>query len=1049
MSRFFIDRPIFAWVIAIVIMMAGIFAMLGLPIEQYPEIAPTQISVNANYPGASPETIEQSVTQVIEQAMKGIDNVVYMTGNASQGGGGVSIVFETGTDPDIAQVQVQNKLQQALRSLPQPVQAQGVNVTKGGTGFLAILAFYIEDENLMTRAELNDYVSTVVADAVGRIDGVGSARAFGSQNAMRIWLDPYKLNQYKLMPADVRSAILSQNAQISTGRLGDLPATQGQPITATITAQGRLQTPQQFRDIVLRVNQDGSSVKVSDVARVEIGRESYGNTAWLDGKAAVGFGVNLASGANALATAEAVLARMAELEKFFPPGMKWVSSVDNAQFIRTSIMEVLVTLLEAVAMVVLIMYLFLGSWRATLIPAIAVPVVLLGTLGVLSVFGYSINTLTMFAMVLAIGLLVDDAIVVVENVERLMHEEHLSPLEATRKSMDQITGALLGVALVLAAVFVPMSFFGGSTGAIYRQFSVTIASAMGLSVLVALVLSPALCATLLKPPESEVYGRRRGPLFRFFHWFNGGMQKATLRYQGMVKRMLPHLGMGFAAYALLTAASAALLLYLPTSFLPEEDQGNLNVSVQLPPGSTQERTNAVLAQVMTIVDTEKDAYRLVMPQSGMGGAASGQASGQVNVRLKHWDLRTPEQSATALVSRLNGKLSSIRDADVTVRNPPVIRGLGNTNGFSLELQDLGGLGYEGLTDARDQFLQLAAGSSVLANVRAQGTDVEPEYHVSVDLNKAAALGLTLGDVNDTLSSALGGNYVNDFINKGRVKKVYMQGDAPYRMQPGDLEGWFVRNRASEMVPLASIATGQWTVGPPRLQRYNGTASLSINGLPTEGYSSGDAMAEVERLMTQMPEGIGYAWSGVSYQERLAGTQAPLLYAVSIVFVFLCLAALYESWAIPFSVMLVVPLGVLGALIATALRGLDNDVYFQVGLITTIGLSAKNAILIVEFAKKLMEEGLGLVEATLQAVRIRLRPILMTSLAFMLGVLPLMLGTGAGAASRHAIGTGVFGGMLTAMLFGLLFVPLFFVFVQKVFVRQKPAAAPATAAATPV
>ncbi len=1044
MSRFFIDRPIFAWVIAIIIMMAGIFAMFGLPIEQYPEIAPTQVSVNANYPGASPEAIEQSVTQVIEQAMKGIDHLVYLSGSSSQGSGSVSLTFETGTNPDIAQVQVQNKLQQALRSLPQPVQAQGVNVVKSTGGWVLVLAFYVEDGN-MTRTEISDYVATVVGDAVGRINGVGSANVFGSQNAMRIWLDPYKLNQYKLMPSDVRTAILAQNAQIATGRLGDLPAIQGQPITATITAQGRLRTPQQFRDIVLRVNEDGSSVTINDVARIEVGSESYDTIGWVDGKPSVGMGVQLASGANALQTAEAVLNRVTELEKFFPTGLKWVSSVDNAQFIRSSIEEVVVTLAEAIALVVLIMYLFLGSWRATLIPAIAVPVVLLGTFGVLYAFGYSINTLTLFAMVLAIGLLVDDAIVVVENVERLMHEEQLSPLEATRKSMDQITGALLGIALVLAAVFVPMAFFGGSTGAIYRQFSITIASAMALSVLVALVLTPALCATLLKAPDSEVHGRRRGLLTLFFRWFNERLQKATLYYQKTVGRLLGHLGRGFAVYALLVMAVGGLLWWLPTSFLPDEDQGNVNVSVQLPPGSTQERTNTVLAQMASLLESEKGAYRHVMTISGRGMFGSpSQATGQAWVRLKSWDDRTSDQSAQALLNRLPRTLSGIRDADFMVRNPPAIRGLGNTSGFSLELQDLGGAGYEGLTQARDQFLKLAAASPVLSQVRAQGTDIEPEYRINVDLNKAAALGLDLGDINDTLSSALGGSYVNDFINKGRVKKVYMQADAPYRMQPGDLEGWYVRNRNDEMVPLASITSGEWAVGPPRLQRYNGVSSLSINGVPTEGYSSGDAMAEVEKLMTQMPAGIGYDWSGVSYQERLAGSQAPLLYAVSVVFVFLCLAALYESWSIPFSVMLVVPLGVLGALLATALRGLENDVYFQVGLITTIGLSAKNAILIVEFATKLMEEGHGLIEATLRAVRIRLRPILMTSLAFMLGVLPLMLGTGAGAAGRHAIGTGVFGGMLTATVLGLLFVPLFFLFVEKYFVRARPeTAAPAT------
>jgi hydrophobe/amphiphile efflux-1 (HAE1) family protein len=1032
MSRFFIDRPIFAWVIAIMIMMAGTIAIQRLAIEQYPEIAPTQVSVNANYPGAAAATVEESVTQVIEQSMKGIDNLAYLTGSSSQGSGSVSLIFEAGTDPDIAQVQVQNKLQQALRQLPQSVQAQGVNVVKSTGGFLAVMAFYSENDS-MSRQDLADYVSTTVVDSLSRINGVGGVRSFGSPYAMRIWLDPYKLNRYKLMPSDVRTALLAQNTQIATGELGDLPAVAGQPINATITAQGRLQTPQQFRDIVLRVNPDGSEVKLSDVARVEIGSESYSVMGWLNGKPSTGIGVQLASGANALDTAKLVAARMAELEKFFPAGMKWVSSQDNAEFIRISIREVIKTLIEAIAMVVLIIYLFLGSWRATLIPAIAVPVVLLGTFGVLAVFGYSINTLTMFAMVLAIGLLVDDAIVVVENVERIMHEEGLSPRDATRKSMEQITGALFGIALVLAAVFVPMAFFGGSTGVIYRQFSITIVSAMALSVMVALILTPALCASLLKPQDAESMSGGGG----FFGRIHGALQTLTLRYQNLVRRLLGHLGRAYAAYALVLVAVAGLLWYLPTSFLPEEDQGNLMVQVRLPPGSTQERTASALQQMLQAISKESSAFRQVMPMTGFSFGGGGQSSGMAWLRLKDWSERADNQSAQQLTRRLNSEVSKIRDADVFVRMPAVIRGLGNSNGFSLQLQDLAGLGHDALVQARQQLVAAAAKSPVLAQVRAGGSEDQPQFHVDIDLNKAAALGVTAADINDTLSSALGGSYVNDFVNRGRIKKVYMQADAPYRMQPGDLESWFVRNRNGEMVPLASIASGSWTSGPPQLERYNGASSLSLDGTEAAGYSSGDAMNEMQRLMGQvLPAGIGYDWSGISREERAAGAQAPLLYSISIVFVFLCLAALYESWSIPFSVILVVPLGVLGALLATALRGLSNDVYFQIGLVTTIGLASKNAILIVEFAKKLMNEGLSMIDATLQAVRIRLRPILMTSMAFMLGVMPLMTGSGAGAGSRHAIGTGVFGGMLSATVLAIFLVPVFFVFVQRYFVRQK-------------
>ena len=1037
MSRFFIDRPIFAWVIAIIIMLAGVLAIYQLPIEQYPDIAPPQISVNARYPGASAATVEESVTQVIEQSMQGLDGLVYLSSNSEQGGGSVSLTFEAGTDADIAQVQVQNKLQQALRRLPQPVQAQGVNVVKQQTGFLQLISFYSEDGS-MSRAELDDYVSTVIADELGRVTGVAGMRQMGTPLAMHIWLDPYRLDRFRLVPGDVRRAVLAQNTQLATGELGDLPAVPGQPINATITAQSRLQTAQQFRDIVLRVNADGSEVRLGDVARVELNSESFAQLGWLNGTPAAGVGVMLAPGANALKTAAAVQARVTDLAQFFPPGLKYAQSFDTSEFVRISIREVVITLLEAITLVVLIMYLFLGSWRATLIPAIAVPVVLLGTFGVLQVFGYTINTLTMFALALAIGLLVDDAIVVVENVERIMHEEGLAPREATRKSMEQITGALLGIALVLAAVFVPMAFFSGSTGVIYRQFSVTIVAAMTLSVLVALVLSPALCATVLQPIDASHELRRGGPIARFNRWLQG----TTLRYQRSVGRVIRRLGAGFAVYGGLLLIMAFLWWRLPTGFIPQEDQGALMVIVQLPPGGTQEKTAGVMARLLELAKPEAGAIREYGAFAGFSFGGAGQTSGMAFIRLKAWSERDRSQAAGAIQQRLQRSYFSVRDADVFIRQPPTIRGLGMSSGFEIQLKDVGGLGHDALAQARDRFLQLAAQDSTLTAVRAGGVADQPRFHIDIDMNKASALGLDPADVNDTLSSAFGSSYLNDFINKGRVKKVYMQADAPFRMQPEDIGIWRVRNQAGEMVPLSAIATGRWTSGPPQLERYNGSSSLELSGSPAPGHSSGDAMQAVERIVAQLPQGIGFDWTGASYQERLAGAQAPLLYGISIVFVFLCLAALYESWSVPFSVIMVVPLGVIGALLATTLRGLENDVYFQVGLVTTIGLASKNAILIVEFAQNAMAGGASAVEATLQAARIRLRPILMTSCAFMLGVLPLALGTGAGAASRNAIGTGVLGGMLSATVFGIFLVPVFFVFVQRYFVRQQPAQAPA-------
>jgi HAE1 family hydrophobic/amphiphilic exporter-1/multidrug efflux pump len=883
-------------------------------------------------------------------------------------------------------------------------------------------SFWSDDPSLSVN-DMSDYLATTLSDALARVDGVGGVRGFGAPLAMRIWLDPYKLQQFRLMPSDVRSALNAQNTQVSAGQLGSLPAVPGQDLNANITSQGRLQTPQQFRDIVLRVNPDGSAIKLGDVARVDLGSDNYDFSMHVSGKPGSGLGVTLSPGANALQTADAADKRLRELSQFFPKGLKYVLSFDNSQFVRLSIREVLVSLAIATALVILILYVFLGSLRATLVPAVAVPVVLLGTFAVLAAFGYSINTLTLFAMVLAIGLLVDDAIVVVENVERIMHEEHLDAREATIKSMDQITGALLGIALVLAAVFVPMAFFSGATGIIYRQFSITIVAAMALSVLVALTLAPAICANFLKPVTAQDH-QGGGVLGAF----NRGLTRVTQGYLRLVERLIRVPMTAFVVYGLLIVGLAFLWWKLPNSFLPQEDQGALIAMVQLPVGATQQRTAAVQEEFRKIVAKEP-AVRVHFGILGFSFGGSGQSSAMNWIKLTDWSDRGAKDSPGAVAQRLTTASSRIRDGNVFVVQPSTIRGLGNSTGFSLELEDLGGIGHDALAQARDQLIALSATEPALAQVRADGLNDTPEYHLDVDQRKAAALGLSISDVNDTLSTALGGSYVNDFINKNRVKKVYMQADAPYRMQPHDIGDWYVRNNASQMVSLASISSTTWQVGPPRLERYNGSPAFGISGDSAPGYTSGQALEAVERLLKQMPPGVGYEWSGSSYEERRAGAQAPALYAISILFVFLCLAALYESWSLPFTVMMGVPLGVVGALAATALRGLSNDVYFQIALVTTIGLSAKNAILIVEFAKKLYLEGAGLVDAVLQAARIRLRPILMTSLAFMLGVMPLVVGTGAGAAGRNAIGTGVFGGMFAATLLSVFFVPLFFLFVQ--------------------
>jgi len=1035
MAKFFIDRPIFAWVIAIVIMLAGVLSITTLPVSQYPQIAPPKVQINATYPGASAKTLEDTVTQVIEQRMNGIDGLRYMASTSdSSGTVQITLTFQAGTNPDIAQVQVQNKLQLATALLPQEVQQQGIRVSKASAGFLMVAAF-VSTDGTQGRDDLSDYVAANVQDPISRVPGVGDITLFGSQYAMRIWLDPSKLNSYKLTTGDVRTALTSQNAQISVGQLGGAPAVPGTQLNASINAQSRLQTVEQFGAVIMRVNQDGSQVRLRDVARIELGAENYGFDSKFNGQPAAGFAINLATGANALDTAAAVKSRLNELKEFFPAGMEIRYPYDTTPFVKISIEGVIHTLGEAILLVFLVMYLFLQNFRATLIPTIAVPVVLLGTFGVLAAAGFSINTLTMFGMVLAIGLLVDDAIVVVENVERVMAEEGLSPTEATRKSMGQITGALVGIALVLSAVFVPMAFFGGSVGAIYRQFSITIVSAMALSVVVALTLTPALCATMLKPIPKGHHGAKKG----FFGWFNRNFDRATVKYEASVahilRRGIPYLVM----YVLLVGGMVFLFTKLPSSFLPDEDQGILFTQIQLPANASMERTQGVVSQVEKhYMEKEKDNVNSIFTVTGFSFAGRGQNMAIGFVSLKDWSERkTPESKASGIVGRAMGAFSQIRDASVFAFPPPAIIELGNATGFDFMLQDRAGLGHDALMQARGQLLGAAAQHpTVLSQVRPNGMDDTPQYQVDVDFEKSSALGIAVSDINATLSTAWGGSYINDFIDKGRVKKVYLMADAKFRMLPGDLDRWYVRNNQGDMVPFSSFATGRWVTGSPKLERYNGVSSIQIQGSPAPGASSGQALNTMESLMKELPPGFGFEWTGLSYEERLSGSQAPLLYGISLLVVFLCLAALYESWSIPFSVMLVVPLGVFGALVAATGRGLSNDVYFQVGLLTTIGLSAKNAILIVEFAKDLYEEGKGLTEATLEAVRMRLRPILMTSLAFILGVLPLAISTGAGSGSQNAIGTGVMGGMIAATVLAIFFVPLFFVVILRTFTKAK-------------
>ncbi|KHT15895.1 multidrug efflux RND transporter permease AcrD [Pectobacterium brasiliense] len=1030
MANFFVDRPIFAWVLAILLSLCGMLAIKSLPLEQYPDLAPPSVRITASYPGASAQTLENTVTQVIEQSMTGLDNLMYMSSDSSNTGQArVMLTFEAGTDPDEARQQVQNQLQSAIRKLPQDVQQQGVTVSKTGDTNILMVAF-VSTDGSMDKQDIADYVATNIQEPISRISGVGEVSAYGSQYAMRIWLDPAKLMDYGLTTSDVVRAIESQNSQVSVGQVGGVPSVDNQVLNATINAQSLLETPQQFRDITLRVKQDGSAVTLANVAEVELGAERYDFLSRFNGQSASGLGVTLASGANELETDKRVRERIEELSQYFPHGLEAKIAFETSPFVKASITDVVKTLFEAVLLVFLVMYLFLQNFRATLIPTIAVPVVLLGTFAVLYAFGFSLNTLTMFAMVLAIGLLVDDAIVVVENVERVMSEEGLSPREATRKSMGQVQGALVGIALVLSAVFVPMAFFGGTTGAIYRQFSITIVTSMILSVLVAMILTPALCATLLKPLAKGQHHGRKG----FFGWFNRSFTRTSLKYERGVGKILVSSGRWLLLYMGIIGVMAFLFFRLPTSFLPQEDRGVFTTQVQLPPGSTQQQTLQVVNKIEQYYLTkEKDTVTSVFSTIGSGPGGNGQNVARLFVRLKDWDERTtPESSSFAIIERATKAFRHIQEARVFASSPPSINGLGSAAGFAMQLQDRAGLGHDALMAARDQLLNMADSNPELTRVRHNGLDDSSQLRIHIDQRKAQALGVSVDDINSTLKTGWGSTYVNDFLDRGRVKKVYVQAAAKFRMLPDDVSKWYVRNNSGGMVPFSAFAQTVWETGSPRLERYNGYSSLEIVGEATPGVSTGTAMNVMESLVAKLPEGFGLQWTGMSLQERLSGAQAPALYAISLLVVFLCLAALYENWTVPFSVMLVVPMGVLGALVATWARGLENDVYFQVGLLTVVGLSAKNAILIVEFANEMNQKGKDLVEATLEASRQRLRPILMTSLAFIFGVLPMATSSGAGSASQHAVGTGVIGGMLAATFLAIFFVPLFFVVVRRRF-----------------
>ncbi|ENV73071.1 hypothetical protein F946_02564 [Acinetobacter johnsonii ANC 3681] len=1048
MAQFFIHRPIFAWVIALVIMLAGIITLTKMPVAQYPTISPPSVTISATYPGASAQTVENTVTQIIEQQMNGLDGLRYISSNsAGNGQASINLNFEQGIDPDIAQVQVQNKLQSATALLPEDVQRQGLKVTKSGASFMQVLAFYSPDGSL-SAADIKDYVNSNISEPLSRVAGVGEVQVFGGSYAMRIWLDPAKMTSLQITPSDVATAINAQNSQVAVGQLGGAPSVQGQVLNATVNAQSMLQTPEQFRNIFLKNTASGAQVRLGDVARVELGSDNYQFDSKFNGKAAGGVAIKLATGANALDTAAAVEKRLSELRKNYPNGLKDQLAYDTTPFIKLSIESVVHTLIEAVVLVFIVMFLFLQNWRATIIPTLAVPVVVLGTFAVINIFGFSINTLTMFAMVLAIGLLVDDAIVVVENVERVMQEEHLDPVAATEKSMQQISGALVGITSVLTAVFVPMAFFAGTTGVIYRQFSITLVTAMILSLIVALTFTPALCATLLKqhdankPESNNIFAR-------FFRWFNSSFEKLSVKYQGGVNRMTHHKVFSGVVYLLVIAGLVGLYKALPSSFLPDEDQGVVMTLVQLPPSASLERTDKVITTMTDyFMNKEKEHVESIFTVSGFSFTGVGQNAGLAFIKLKDWSERTTPESQIGAIIQRGMSLNMIKDASyIMPLQLPAMPELGVSAGFDIQLKDASGQGHEKLIAARNAILGMAAQDKRLAGVRPNGQEDTPQYQINIDQAQAGAMGVSIADINTTMSMAWGGTYINDFVDRGRVKKVYVQGEANTRMMPEDLNKWYVRNSSGTMVPFSAFATGEWTYGSPRLERYNGVSSVNIQGTPAPGVSSGDAMLAMEEIIGKLPsmglQGFDYEWTGLSLEERDSGNQTAPLLVLSMLIVFLCLAALYESWSIPVSVLLVVPLGILGAFALTWLGmiikgdpNLSFNIYFQVAIVAVIGLSAKNAILIVEFAKELQEQGEDLFDATLHAAKMRLRPIIMTTLAFGFGVLPLALSTGAGAGSQHSVGFGVLGGVISSTLLGIFFIPVFFVWIRSIF-KYKP------------
>ena len=1049
MAQFFIHRPIFAWVIALVIMLAGIITLTKMPVAQYPTISPPSVTISATYPGASAQTVENTVTQIIEQQMNGLDGLRYISSNsAGNGQASINLNFEQGIDPDIAQVQVQNKLQSATALLPEDVQRQGLKVTKSGASFMQVLAFYSPDGSL-SAADIKDYVNSNISEPLSRVAGVGEVQVFGGSYAMRIWLDPAKMTSLQITPSDVATAINAQNSQVAVGQLGGAPSIQGQVLNATVNAQSMLQTPEQFRNIFLKNTASGAQVRLGDVARVELGSDNYQFDSKFNGKAAGGVAIKLATGANALDTAAAVEKRLSELRKNYPNGLKDQLAYDTTPFIKLSIESVVHTLIEAVVLVFIVMFLFLQNWRATIIPTLAVPVVVLGTFAVINIFGFSINTLTMFAMVLAIGLLVDDAIVVVENVERVMQEEHLDPVAATEKSMQQISGALVGITSVLTAVFVPMAFFAGTTGVIYRQFSITLVTAMILSLIVALTFTPALCATLLKQHDPNK-AESNNIFARFFRWFNSSFEKLSVKYQGGVNRMTHHKVFSGVVYLLVIAGLVGLYKALPSSFLPDEDQGVVMTLVQLPPSASLERTDKVITTMTDyFMNKEKEHVESIFTVSGFSFTGVGQNAGLAFIKLKDWSERTtPESQIGAIIQRGMALNMIVKDASyIMPLQLPAMPELGVSAGFNIQLKDASGQGHEKLIAARNAILGMAAQDKRLAGVRPNGQEDTPQYQISIDQAQAGAMGVSIADINTTMSMAWGGSYINDFVDRGRVKKVYVQGEANTRMMPEDLNKWYVRNSTGTMVPFSAFATGEWTYGSPRLERYNGVSSVNIQGTPAPGVSSGDAMLAMEEIIGKLPsmglQGFDYEWTGLSLEERDSGNQTAPLLVLSMLIVFLCLAALYESWSIPVSVLLVVPLGILGAFALTWLGmiikgdpNLSFNIYFQVAIVAVIGLSAKNAILIVEFAKELQEQGEDLFDATLHAAKMRLRPIIMTTLAFGFGVLPLALSTGAGAGSQHSVGFGVLGGVISSTLLGIFFIPVFFVWIRSIF-KYKP------------